>query len=42
MGRNNKKEWRKPEVRSLAAGSAENKPNNGSDGGVNPNNHINS
>jgi hypothetical protein len=37
-----KKEWRKPEVRSLAAGSAENKPNNGSDGGVNPNNHINS
>jgi len=37
-----KKEWRKPEVRSLAAGSAENKPNNGSDGGTAPNNHINS
>jgi hypothetical protein len=37
-----KKEWRKPEVKSISAGSAENKNKNASDGGSAPNNHATS
>jgi hypothetical protein len=37
-----KKKWRTPEVKRLAAGSAENLSATGSDGGTAPNNHATS